>query len=164
MSPYSVRNSQCIDDLVQERRNSIANALELRLSYTNASVFTMDTCTGLIKSNRPLFQLHFSGTYIWGKYLIFGKTLDKMLHFQYILKLITCHASFRSSDTKQWHTLWIGKSSFKRVTGSISRVYHGLLSMSEMRRTSIAKHYQDIDLKEAHCIIVSSSTRLGFSV
>ena len=27
-----------IDGLVQERRNSIANALELRLSYTNPSI------------------------------------------------------------------------------------------------------------------------------
>ena len=38
-------------------------------------------CTGLIKSNRPLFQLHFSVTCIWGKCLIFGKTLDKMIYF-----------------------------------------------------------------------------------
>ena len=28
----------CIDGLVQERRNSIANAMELRLSYTNPSI------------------------------------------------------------------------------------------------------------------------------
>ena len=32
----NITNSQ-IDGLVQERRNSIANALELRLSYTNPS-------------------------------------------------------------------------------------------------------------------------------
>ena len=51
-------------------------------------------CTGLIKSNRPLFH-----------YLIFGKTLDKMFQFQYIPKLITCNASFWSSDTKQWHVV-----------------------------------------------------------
>ena len=30
--------SQYIDGLVEERRNSIANALELHLSYTNPSV------------------------------------------------------------------------------------------------------------------------------
>ena len=70
--------------------------------------------TGLIKSNRPLFQLQFSRTCVWGKCLIFGKTLNKMLYFQYILKLITCHASCRSRNPKQWHTLWIPKSSFNR--------------------------------------------------
>ena len=33
-----------IDVLVQERRNSIANALELRLSCTNPSIYRYDTC------------------------------------------------------------------------------------------------------------------------
>ena len=33
-------NQLHIDGLVQERRNSIANALELRLSYTNPSIFS----------------------------------------------------------------------------------------------------------------------------
>ena len=37
-----------------------------------------------------------------------------MLYFQYILNLITCHVSCRSRDPKQWHTLWIPKSSFNR--------------------------------------------------
>ena len=31
-----------IDGLVQERRNSIANALELHVSYTNPSIFKPD--------------------------------------------------------------------------------------------------------------------------
>ena len=60
------------------------------------------------------FSFIFSVTCIWGKCLVFGKTLDKMLYFQYILKLITRHASCRSRDPKQWHTLWILKSSFNR--------------------------------------------------
>ena len=49
-----------------------------------------------------------------------------MFHIQYIPKLIICNSSFRSSDTKQWHTLWIRKLSFKRVTDNISSIYHGL--------------------------------------
>ena len=32
------------DGLVQERRNSIANALELRLSCTNPSIYEMQPC------------------------------------------------------------------------------------------------------------------------
>ena len=82
--------------------------------------------TGLIKSNRPLFRFHFSVTYILGKYSVFGKILVKMLHIQYISKLITCYVSFRSSDTKQWHALWIRKSCLNCVTGNISSTYHGL--------------------------------------
>ena len=83
-------------------------------------------CTKLIKSNRPLVQLHRFVTYVLGKYFIFDKTSDIMLYFQYILKLITCHASFRSSDTKQWNTLWIWKSCLNCVTDNISRTYHNL--------------------------------------
>ena len=82
--------------------------------------------TGLIKSNRPHFQLHFSMTYVLGNIWIFGKTLHKMLNFQYTLKLITCHTSFRSSDTKQWQTLWSRKLSFTCVTVNFSTTYHGL--------------------------------------
>ena len=44
-------------------------------------------CTGLIKSNRPLFRLHFSVTYILEKYSIFGKILDKMLSFSIYTKI-----------------------------------------------------------------------------
>ena len=51
--------------------------------------------------------------------MIFDKTLD-------IPKLIICNPSFRSSGTKQWHTLWIRKLCFKRVTDNISSIYHGL--------------------------------------
>ena len=64
--------------------------------------------------------------YILGKYLIFGMRLNKMFHFQYILQLVIWHASFRSSDTKQWQTLWIRKSSFRCVTGNFSSAYHDL--------------------------------------
>ena len=99
------------------------------VDWLNIFILSFMTSIGLIKSNRPLFQLHYSVTYVFGKYLIFGKTLDKMLHFQYILKLITCHASFRSCDTKQWHTLWSRKTSFKCVTGNISSAHHSLYNL-----------------------------------
>ena len=36
-----------IDGLVQERRNSIANALELRLSYTNPSKWAQRAIAGI---------------------------------------------------------------------------------------------------------------------
>ena len=36
--------SSYFDGLVQERRNSIANALELRLSYTNPSIWILSIC------------------------------------------------------------------------------------------------------------------------
>ena len=96
-------------------------------------------CTGLIKSNRPLFQLHFFVVCILGKYFIFAKILDKMTLFQYILKLITCHASFRSSDTKQWHTMWIRKSCFKCVTGNISITYNPGLKCDGQGTPNITK-------------------------
>ena len=38
LKPYSWKDSLYIDGLVQERRNSIANALELCLSCTNPSI------------------------------------------------------------------------------------------------------------------------------
>ena len=37
---YTLSVHEHIDELVQERRNSIANALELRLSCTNPSTYT----------------------------------------------------------------------------------------------------------------------------
>ena len=40
---FSLKYSQQIDGLVQERRNSIANALELRLSCTNRWVSARNT-------------------------------------------------------------------------------------------------------------------------
>ena len=134
----------------------------LRLVYTYAcSLYLVSVFRELIKSKRPVFHLHFSVTYILRKYLIVSKTLDKMLNFQYIPKLIICHASFRSNYTKQRHTLWIRISSFKCVTGYIS-AYHGLKSGSEMRRTCMAKHCQIFDFKESHCITnVANSTQPG---
>ena len=50
------------------------------------------------------FQASFSVTY-FGEIFDIRQDIRQMLHFQYILKLITCHASYRSSDTKQWHAL-----------------------------------------------------------
>ena len=41
-----------LDGLMQERRNSIANALELRLSCTNPSKWYLDTAT----ASRGQFQ------------------------------------------------------------------------------------------------------------
>ena len=80
--------------------------------------------SGLIKSNRPRFEFYFSVNCIfWRYFFIFGKTLNKMFHFWYTIQSITCHAWFRSSDTKQWHMLWIWKSCFKYVTGNISGTY-----------------------------------------
>ena len=89
--------------------------------------------TVLIKSNRPIFQLHFSISHILGKYFIFGKTLDIVPHFQYMLILIICHASFRSSERKQCHTLWIRKSCLKCATGNITSTYHDPYSGSEVK-------------------------------
>ena len=40
---YKTFTLQQIDGLAQERRNSIANALKLRLSCTNSSIYANDT-------------------------------------------------------------------------------------------------------------------------
>ena len=82
------------------------------------------------KKSKPVISFFlgfiFSVTYIFGKYSIFGTILDKMLHFQYIPKLITCYVSFRFSETKQWQMLSIRKSCLNCVAGIIISTYHGL--------------------------------------
>ena len=81
---------------------------------------------GLIKSTWPLFQLHFSAAFTLGKYFIFGKTLDKMLDLQYILKLKTCNASFRSSEKKQRH-MCILKCVLRAILAPHITVYNAAL-------------------------------------
>ena len=52
-----------IDGLVQERRNSIANALELRLSCTNPSIWSN---SGDFQMNKPSARSHVLHT-LWGR-------------------------------------------------------------------------------------------------
>ena len=54
-----------VDGLVQERRNSIANALDLRLSYTNPSICSIHSMPGSVQvmawfrvGGKPLPQLY----------------------------------------------------------------------------------------------------------
>ena len=53
--PLLLGNIVHVDGLVQERRNSIANALELRLSYTNPSVYQR-TADCMLKKSLPTIQ------------------------------------------------------------------------------------------------------------
>ena len=48
-----ITSNSYIDGLVQERRNSIANALELRLSCTNPSIYAISNITTLAKHRQP---------------------------------------------------------------------------------------------------------------
>ena len=107
------------------KTNGIDNVWKFKKCYASCG----ENCAhvllyiGLIKSNQSFWQLHFPPTYILVKYFIDSQTLNKMPQLYHTLKLISRHASFRFSGTKQWHTLWIRKSCLKRVTGSIIRVH-----------------------------------------
>ena len=65
-----------IDGLVQERRNSIANALELRLSFTNSSICS---ASGSLSSMRKYFN-SLRAKFCWGNIHLY-------LHFMSLLHI-----------------------------------------------------------------------------
>ena len=102
-------------------RKSLACARASKLTKTNMYVCmcacTFIRITGWLKIIIISSALFFHSL-CFGKYLT-SKPLDKKLHFHYIHKLATSDTLLRSSDMKQWDTLWIWKSCFNCVTVSV---------------------------------------------
>ena len=70
---YGMAESLHIDGLVQERRNSIANALELRLSCTNPSIYGIkiwNVITYPCPNLRGIVSLQRPHDYIWAVTLL----------------------------------------------------------------------------------------------
>ena len=94
-------NQNTVSGLTQERRNSIANALELRLSCTNPSM-----CWSVMVGLGYYFIWNRPQALIWNKWLLVHK---------WVLRLHWVN-SFRSQDTYMCH--WTGSALLQLMSGS----------------------------------------------